>query len=98
MSAGKGQLIVTGCWSTLDPSGAQALEGVTHVVPNLEKDHLVAGLLELPPELFDLEPVAREPLPGARMRTRAFIKVQDGCDNHCTFCVTRIARGPGRSH
>lgn len=97
-SAGKGQLLVTGCWSTLDPSTAQAMQGVTHVVPNLEKDRLVAGLLELPLELFDLEPVVREPLPGARLRTRAFIKVQDGCDNHCTFCVTRIARGPGRSH
>jgi threonylcarbamoyladenosine tRNA methylthiotransferase MtaB len=30
-------------------------------------------------------------------RTRAFIKVQDGCDNHCTFCITTIARGVGRS-
>ncbi|MBE0697095.1 MAG: MiaB/RimO family radical SAM methylthiotransferase, partial [Anaerolineaceae bacterium] len=91
------QLIITGCWSTLDPDGAQALAGVTRVVPNLEKDQLVAGVLELPQETFDLEPVAREPLPGAHLRTRAFIKVQDGCDNRCTFCVTRIARGPGRS-
>jgi threonylcarbamoyladenosine tRNA methylthiotransferase MtaB len=32
-----------------------------------------------------------------RQRTRAFIKVQDGCDNHCTFCVTTVARGEGRS-
>src|SRR5690606_25692753 len=30
-------------------------------------------------------------------RTRAFIKAQDGCDNACTFCVTTIARGAGRS-
>jgi threonylcarbamoyladenosine tRNA methylthiotransferase MtaB len=36
-------------------------------------------------------------LPGAHKRTRAFIKVQDGCDNHCTFCVTRIARGSNHS-
>ena len=33
--------------------------------------------------------------PGAR--TRAFVKVQDGCDHACTFCVTTLARGPGRS-
>ncbi|MDR0423733.1 MAG: tRNA (N(6)-L-threonylcarbamoyladenosine(37)-C(2))-methylthiotransferase MtaB [Rickettsiales bacterium] len=26
-------------------------------------------------------------------RTRAFVKIQDGCDNHCTFCATRLARG-----
>ncbi|HWR65470.1 MAG TPA: MiaB/RimO family radical SAM methylthiotransferase, partial [Bellilinea sp.] len=38
-----------------------------------------------------------EPLPGAHLRTRAFIKTQDGCDNHCTFCITHIARGAGRS-
>ncbi len=90
-------LIVTGCWSTLQPGEAGELPGVTRVVPNLEKEGLVAGALGLPQETFDLEPVAREPLPGAHLRTRAFIKVQDGCDNHCTFCVTRIARGPGRS-
>src|SRR6185503_18973498 len=49
------------------------------------------------PESFDVEPIARKPLPGLHRRTRAFIKVQDGCDNHCTFCVTTIARGEGRS-
>jgi threonylcarbamoyladenosine tRNA methylthiotransferase MtaB len=36
-------------------------------------------------------------VPGRRLRTRAFIKVQDGCDNRCTFCVTSLARGAGRS-
>jgi threonylcarbamoyladenosine tRNA methylthiotransferase MtaB len=90
-------VVVTGCWSTLDPAAAEALPGVIRVVPNLEKEHLVARFLNVPQETFDLEPLAREPLPGAHLRTRAFIKVQDGCDNHCTFCVTRIARGPGRS-
>ncbi len=42
-------------------------------------------------------PLAREALPGLRQRTRAFIKVQDGCDNACTFCITTVARGAGRS-
>lgn len=97
LRGGKADLVVTGCWSTLDPASAGEMPGVTQVVSNLDKENLVAGALGLPMETFDLEPVAREPLPGARSRTRAFIKVQDGCDNHCTFCVTRIARGPGRS-
>jgi len=35
--------------------------------------------------------------PGDSTRTRAFLKVQDGCDNRCTFCVITIARGVGRS-
>jgi threonylcarbamoyladenosine tRNA methylthiotransferase MtaB len=93
----QGEVVVTGCWSTLDAAGARALPRVSRVVANENKDLLVADLLGLPAETFDLEPVARQPLPGAHLRTRAFIKVQDGCDNHCTFCVTRIARGRGRS-
>lgn len=95
--AGEARIVVTGCWSTIDPEKAAELPRVEQVVPNIEKDNLVADVLDLPPAAFDLEPLAREPLPGARGRTRAFIKVQDGCDNHCTFCVTRIARGKGRS-
>jgi len=91
------EIILTGCWSTLKPEEAAALPGVTHLTPNAEKDDLVAQVLDLPPETFDLEPVERQPLPGARLRTRAFIKVQDGCDNRCTFCVTTLARGAGRS-
>jgi threonylcarbamoyladenosine tRNA methylthiotransferase MtaB len=91
------QIVVTGCWSTLNPEGAQALPGVSRVVPNALKDSLVPDLLAIPPEEFDLEPVARQPLPGIHRRTRAFIKAQDGCDNHCTFCITRLARGAGRS-
>jgi threonylcarbamoyladenosine tRNA methylthiotransferase MtaB len=95
--AGAQNIVLTGCWSTLNPSGALTLPGVTRVIANDQKDTLVSQVLNRPVEAFDLEPLAREPLPGLHLRTRAFIKVQDGCDNHCTFCVTRLARGKSRS-
>jgi threonylcarbamoyladenosine tRNA methylthiotransferase MtaB len=95
--AGLKEIIVTGCWASLEPRIAASMPGVSRVVANPDKDRLVPDLLNLPIEEFDLEPVARKPLPGAHQRTRAFIKVQDGCDNHCTFCITRVARGAGRS-
>jgi len=95
--AGAKEIAVTGCWSSLYPADAEALSGVTHVVSNQEKDGLVAQVLGLPAETFDLEPVVRTPVPGTRLRTRAFIKAQDGCDNHCTFCITTVARGASRS-
>ncbi len=95
--AGVPRVVATGCWATLEPDRAAALPAVDAVVPNPQKDALVPALLGVPPETFDLEPIAREPLPGSRARTRAFIKVQDGCDNRCTFCITTVARGPGRS-
>ena len=95
--AGAQQVVATGCWATLDPQGAAALPNVSQVIPNFAKDQLVAELFQISPDEFDLEPWHREPLPGTHSRTRAFIKVQDGCDSHCTFCITTIARGPGRS-
>jgi threonylcarbamoyladenosine tRNA methylthiotransferase MtaB len=95
--AGVHEIVATGCWATLQPQQAMDLPNVLRVVTNERKDHLVAEVLSLPEESFELEPIARQPLPGLHRRTRAFIKVQDGCDNHCTFCVTTIARGEGRS-
>ena len=91
-------VIVTGCDAELAPSEMTEI-GVDLVVGNAEKDRLIElaeaeGLLDTPPinpddqELFE---------PGDATRTRAFLKVQDGCDNRCTFCVITIARGAGRS-
>ena len=100
--AGVDEIIVTGCWVTLQPQEAAALPNVLQVVPNANKDGLVADSFKLQPSSLDLypfdsEPISRQPLPGLHRRTRAFIKVQDGCDNHCTFCITTVARGEGRS-
>ncbi|GAB4422463.1 MAG: tRNA (N(6)-L-threonylcarbamoyladenosine(37)-C(2))-methylthiotransferase MtaB [Anaerolineales bacterium] len=91
--AGVDEIIATGCWATLQPQKAAELPNVLRVINNSQKETLVPEILNLEPEAFDLEPIAREPLPGLRQRTRAFIKVQDGCDNHCTFCITTVARG-----
>jgi threonylcarbamoyladenosine tRNA methylthiotransferase MtaB len=94
---GVNAIVATGCWATLQPQRALELPNVLRVVTNDRKDHLVADVLDLRPETFDLEPLARQPLPGLHRRTRAFIKVQDGCDNQCTFCITTVARGRSRS-
>ena len=95
--AGVPDIAVTGCWATLQGAQAASLPNVQRVVPNAAKDRLVVDVLQIPEEAFELEPLARSPLPGLRQRTRAFIKVQDGCDNRCTFCITTVARGEGRS-
>jgi threonylcarbamoyladenosine tRNA methylthiotransferase MtaB len=95
--AGAQKVVVTGCWSTLNPELAAKFPGVSQVIPNPDKNHLVPRVLDIPEDNFDFEPLARDPVPGSRFRTRAFIKVQDGCNNRCTFCVTTIARGAGTS-
>jgi threonylcarbamoyladenosine tRNA methylthiotransferase MtaB len=95
--AGVNEIVATGCWTSIQPKDAAALPNVRHVVTNDKKDLLVPQVLNLPPDTFDLEPIDRIPIPGLHRRTRAFIKVQDGCDNKCTFCITTVARGEGRS-
>jgi threonylcarbamoyladenosine tRNA methylthiotransferase MtaB len=88
------KITVTGCYAQLSPSELTLLPGVVSVIDNAGKDTLVEQLTGKKPELFDHEPIARE----ARInRTRAFVKVQDGCENACTFCITTVARGAGRS-
>lgn len=93
-------IVVTGCYAELEPDAVRDL-GVDLVVGNEAKDGLADilaehGLLTAPEP--DLDSDAPSLLaPGDAGRTRAFLKVQDGCDNRCTFCVVTIARGAGRS-
>ena len=94
--AGAHEIIYTGCLATLQPEDSLLIEGVSRVIPNQYK-MTIPGIMLQGTELIDLEPLARKPLLGARKRTRAFIKAQDGCDNFCTFCITRIARGRSTS-
>ena len=95
---GGAQITVTGCYAQLAPGEAAALPGVARVVDNLSKDSLVTQVTGVAVEPFELEPALRaEGARGAAGRTRAFIKAQDGCDNACTFCITTVARGAGRS-
>ena len=89
------QVIATGCWAELEPGEITGLSNRVQVVGNQEKSGI--GLLFPAEQALHPAITGRSPLPGERFRTRAFIKVQDGCDNHCTFCITRIARGKAHS-
>lgn len=87
------EISVTGCYAQIAPQDIQVLPGVRRVVDNAGKDTLVEQITGVPVEPFDHEPFSRDSM----SRTRAFVKVQDGCDNSCTFCITTVARGAGRS-
>ena len=97
------RIVATGCHSTLEPTATGNLPGVWRVVPNEDKDLLPTLLQAWSAELPDADTLLRlepdgSPLPqDAGGRSRAFVKVQDGCENRCTFCVVTLARGAGRS-
>jgi threonylcarbamoyladenosine tRNA methylthiotransferase MtaB len=84
-------IAVTGCYATLSPQHCADLPGVAWVISNAEKDQVVEIVASAP------LPHSSEALRWKLARTRVFIKAQDGCDNHCTYCIVRLLRGPARS-
>jgi threonylcarbamoyladenosine tRNA methylthiotransferase MtaB len=92
------RIAITGCHATMVPGEVARLPNVAWVVDNADTERL-ADLVTPPVEAAPSrrEPGPRHLGPGTLGRTRAFVKVQDGCDNRCTFCVTTIVRGAGRS-
>lgn len=93
------RIIATGCYAQLNPGEALALPGVTVVAGSDRKDQL-AQLLDS--EAVNAVTPAKEirrfaPSCARGERTRYFLKVQDGCDNWCTYCTIPAARGRSRS-
>jgi len=89
------RIAVTGCHATVAPEEVRRLPNVAWVVHNADKERL-AELVE-GADALARQPAQRHLEPGRLGRTRAFVKVQDGCDNRCTFCITTVARGDGHS-
>ena len=91
------RIIVTGCASQKSPEDFLAKNGVTLVTGAKSKEKILGMLEEKGVQLTDKDEYGEEPLPIRAIRTRAFIKVQDGCDNFCSYCIIPYLRGRSRS-
>ena len=83
------RVVVTGCLAERDPGGLEHLPGVWKIVPNSEKTDLPRLLA---PDLRAVETADARPF-----RSRALLKVQDGCNMACAFCVIPKVRGSSAS-
>jgi len=99
-------VVVTGCYAQMDPQACADIPGVDLVLGNdrkLDMHKLLPQLEqgELPKVLVgDLDQHVSLPdqlLTGYQTHTRAFVQIQQGCDQGCTFCIIHVARGPSRS-
>jgi threonylcarbamoyladenosine tRNA methylthiotransferase MtaB len=100
------RIIVTGCYAERDPEMLASLPGVSLVLGNADKERLpeIIGTCELPSQgkIFHapLDAGSDYLLPSMTHtggKTRPLVKLQDGCDAHCSYCIVPKVRGTGRS-
>lgn len=96
------QVVVTGCASALHPSEFSEIDARVQVIPKaslidvLDNRYFSAErALDAPACPSSTPALARRV--GEHFRTRVSIKIQDGCDHACTFCIVHVARGKARS-
>ena len=98
-------ILVTGCLAQANPAAVADLAGVAHVCGNTEKlslletaESLLSGGKPARIRVGDVDNAPFEPMQISRFdRTRAYVKIEDGCENRCTYCAIPGARGRVRS-
>ena len=100
----KAVVVVTGCYAQTSPEDVAAIEDVD-IILGTNKRHLIVDMVERfdgkrqqmveqKDNLVDFEEITME---RVIQKARAYLKIQDGCEQFCTYCIIPYARGPLRS-
>ena len=102
------KIIVTGCFSQINPTKTAEIPGVSLVVGNNDKSLIAKKAIELYSSDTQSCQIIQSDVMNGKFdvmcvgapltRTRAFIKIQDGCDSRCAYCIIPKARGSVRSN
>ena len=99
-------VVVIGCYAQVSPEEVKAIEGVNIVAGTNEKNNVIKYIedyykddrqlvkVQDTNELVEFEEMF---ITGMEARTRAFIKIQEGCNQFCSYCIIPYARGSVRS-
>jgi threonylcarbamoyladenosine tRNA methylthiotransferase MtaB len=99
------RILVTGCYAQAQPEHVASLDGVTWVVGNSHKDRIAEVIggeayhgQMLVGDIFGRAEFFSAPIEDAEDgRARPNLKIQDGCNNRCSFCIIPSVRGASRS-
>jgi threonylcarbamoyladenosine tRNA methylthiotransferase MtaB len=98
-------VVVTGCYAQRAPEEIARIPGVTLVAGNEEKADIGRILKNLPrtqprilvEDIRNRKRISNLAATSFAGHTRAFLKIQDGCNAHCSYCIVPLTRGPARS-
>jgi threonylcarbamoyladenosine tRNA methylthiotransferase MtaB len=101
------KVVVTGCYAQTAPDEIKAIDGIAYIVGHADKME-IASVIEKMAPVNDGPAIVHknmqqvrcfDPMPSVapESRTRAFLKIQDGCNAFCTYCIVPHARGRSRS-
>lgn len=102
----KAVIAVTGCYSQAAPDEVKAIEGVRVVLGTSDRANIVNyveqameedGVIDKVDDIMKAREFEDIPLYEMPARTRAFLKIQEGCTNFCSYCIIPYTRGPLRS-
>lgn len=95
------KVIATGCYAQLKPDEVSDIEGLDMVLGNSAKDELMKYLTNVSKNntsvIVDPPSAPLRSGPYYSNRSRAFLKIQDGCNFSCSYCTVPLARGKSRS-
>jgi len=103
----KAKIVVTGCLTELDSDRIKEIKGVDLIVKNSDKDKLINFFNGQTGKWFDKLTIPRtipsevegraNGITNFKDHTRVFLKIQDGCNNFCSYCKVPLVRGRSRS-
>jgi threonylcarbamoyladenosine tRNA methylthiotransferase MtaB len=91
------KIIVTGCYAEIDKAALEKIEGISFMGDNSHKEdipNVILNLLGIDARNDNLEGLSISTMSG---HSRAFVKIQEGCDDKCSYCIIWKARGIPRS-
>ena len=100
------RILVTGCYAQTEPDAIEKIAGVHDIIGHDDKSriHEILSMTDDPKPKIEVNNAVLQNCPTLKPsvfqiqgRTRPFVKIQDGCNAHCTYCIVPLARGRSRS-
>lgn len=91
------RVIVTGCYSQTRRNEVGGIDGAITILPSEQKLDIIHHINKNTSTIGNFSEITCAAPPYSTERSRAFLKIQDGCNNSCTYCIVHVARGRSRS-